>query len=161
MPVKHLIPPLVAAVSVSAFALPAAADWQPDRLSLLLGSHHAGATIDFENFNPGIFLSWDGSEVLGGQVNYTAGVFHNSYGRASISGTLGLDWPVTDDLDIGLFGGLAYYPEDGRTFAISYGDVVLIGGLQARFGNVFAQIIPSDGEFADAILTFGVTFQLR
>lgn len=149
------------AAAVLAMAPPAAADWQPDRLSVLLGSHHAGATIDFEEFNPGVFLSWEGPEALGGQVNYTAGIYRNSYGRASVSGTVGIDWAVAEDFDIGLFGGLAYYPEDGRTFAVSYGDVVPIAGLQARYRNVFAQVLPSDGQFADAIFTVGITFPLR
>ena len=58
------------------------------------------------------------------------------------------------------FLGAAYYPDDGRRFRYHLGDIVPLGGLQARVGPTFLQIIPGDGEEADAVFAFGVTVPL-
>ena len=127
----------------------------PDRLSFLLGSYHASPAQEFEEFNPGVFLTWEG------QVDTTVGLFRNSYGRAALSATA--DWTLyeRDRFAFSVFAGAAYYPGDGDRFRIHLGDLIPLAGLQARFGPTFVQLLPSDGAQTDGVLTFGVTFPLN
>jgi len=136
-----------------AAASPLAAN--PDRLSLLLGSKHINAVGNFQEFNPGVFLTWER------KLDYSLGVYLNSYDRISVAGTLA--WPVykTGDFQFDLFAALALYPEDGRRFELSLGDVIALGGVQVRYRNAFLQVIPSDGGEVDVILSFGLTFPLN
>ncbi|MFY9237581.1 MAG: hypothetical protein WAO78_01650 [Roseovarius sp.] len=127
-----------------------------DRVSILLGSHHVNASFDFEEFNPGAFLTWEGA-----RVDWTVGGFRNSYGGASAAVMLGLPIYERGEAQIALTGGLAVYPGDGRRFAVRAGDVVPLGGIRARYGNAFVQVFPSDGNTTDAIISFGLTFSLK
>lgn len=126
----------------------------PDRISILLGSEHVNATRDFQEFNPGVFLTWER------QLNYSIGLYYNSYEEISPLVSVGYDYEIAEDFDIGAFVALAIYPGDGREFRISAGDVVPLAGVQARYKNVFAQFIPADGEGLDGLFTFGLTFAL-
>jgi len=149
---------ILALVSVMVlFAGPAAAG--PDRASILLGSKHLGATMEFNETNPGLFLTWEDRGSLG--LDYSVGGYHNSYGKGSVAATVGKTFEVAPDFDIGIFGGAAYYPENGRTFGVHAGDFVPMVGAQARYKNAFVQVLPSDGIYADAIVSFGVTFSLK
>lgn len=115
---------------LACLAAPVAAQ---DRVALLMGSHHVDAgDNDFEEVNPGLFLTWD---------DWTVGGYRNSYGDMSLAITR--EWALTDHVDI--FAGVATY--DG---------LMPIAGLQATIGPVFVQVIPSDGRATDAIITFGV-----
>lgn len=143
---------LSAALATGA-ALPATAG--PDRLSLLVGSSHIGARQPFEEVNPGLFLTWEGA-----RFDRTLGAFRNSYGRVSVAATAALPLLSGPDWRIDAFLGTAYYPEDGRDFRVSVGDWVPLGGLQARKGPVFVQLIPQDGNVADAVIAFGLTLPL-
>ncbi|MEM1074459.1 MAG: hypothetical protein AAF665_01120 [Pseudomonadota bacterium] len=127
----------------------------PDRLSVLLGSHHVNATRDFQEFNPGVFLTWER------QLNYSVGLYYNSYEEVSPLVSVGKDWEVAPDFDLGVFFAVAVYPGDGDEFRVSAGDVVPFLGLQARYKNVFTQFIPADGDSVDALFTFGLTFELE
>jgi hypothetical protein len=130
----------------------------PDRVSILMGSVHVDAAIPFEEVNPGLFLTW---EDRGLDLDYSLGAYRNSYGRVSIAATAALPLAQWDGGQFSVFAGVAYYPENGREFAVSLGDVVPVGGVQIRHENIFAQIIPSDGKLADAIVTCGLTFSLK
>ena len=134
-------------------ALPAAAR-DPDRLSFLIASRHVDARSAFQEVNPGVILTWEGRPGLS-----LAG-YYNSYGRLSVAAAV--TWPVFErgELQVDLFAGGAWYPRDGRRFAAHLGDVVPIGGVQARWRNAFVQVIPSDGVETDAIVGFGVTFEV-
>lgn len=132
----------------------------PDRFSVLLGSKHVGGA-GFEEVNPGIFLTWDNAfEAFGQPIGLNLGVFRNSYGRPGMAATASLPIFQRGSFDLGLFGGTALYPVDGRRFAVHVGDFVPIAGLQARWGNAFVQVIPSDGKPVQAIVSFGLTFKL-
>lgn len=136
-----------------------AAEAGPDQVSILLGSYHVGATRDFEEFNPGVILTW--KELLWqNRLDVGFGIFRNSYGDASVVATTAL--PLVRDRNWGLdlFAALATYPGEGDQFSHSIGDVVPIAGLQARYRNVFVQAIPSGGNSVDATLTYGLTFAL-
>jgi hypothetical protein len=137
------------------FAVPAVSQ---DRLSVLLGSHHAGAQIRFEAANPGLFLTWE-DRAFG--LDWSVGAFRNSYGRGSVALTAGLPVIRWQGGQASLVAGLAHYPGDGRRFRISFGDVVPLVGVQARHGPVFAQVLPGDGRFADAVFSVGLTFNLK
>lgn len=141
------------------FATPAMADLAPDRLSFLLGSYHVDPASDFEEVNPGVFLTWEGV-ALDGRVDLNAGVFRNSYGRAAVAATGTFTLAERDNFALGVFAGAAYYPEDGRRFAVSLGDVVPLAGVQAIWGPAFVQFIPQDGNEADAVFAFGLTLPL-
>ena len=127
----------------------------PDRLSVLLGSEHVNATRSFQEFNPGIFLTWERG------LNYSAGLYYNSYKKVSPLVSVGYDWEVAQDLDLGAFFAVAVYPGDGDEFSHAMGDVVPFVGLQARYKNVFVQFIPADGDALDALFTFGLSFDLN
>ncbi|GAB5438461.1 hypothetical protein [Falsiruegeria mediterranea] len=136
-----------------------AADAGPDQVSILLGSHHVGATRNFEEFNPGVILTW--KEVLWqNRLDVGVGVFRNSYGDASVVATTAFPLVRNQNWGLDLFAALATYPGEGDQFTYSIGDVVPIAGLQARYGNVFVQAIPSGGSSVDATLTYGLTFAL-
>jgi hypothetical protein len=139
---------------VCTFATGAQAD--PDRVSILLGSNHIGAKLAFEEVNPGVFLTWEGA-----RIDWSVGAYRNSFGKPSVAVTAALPILRWRDGEAAIFAGAALYPGEGRTFAAHAGDVVPLAGIQLRQGNVFAQIIPSDGRTAAAIVSVGVTFALK
>lgn len=125
----------------------------PDRYSVLLGSHHIGGS-GFNEVNPGLFATWERERTA-----LSFGVFLNSYERVSLSATSYLPLKRWENGTAGLFGGLAYYPENGRDFKTHLGgDIVFIGGAQVQFGNVFMQFIPMNADSADGLISFGLTF---
>ena len=138
-----------------AVLLPTLAAADPDRVSLLVGTEHFGATREFNEFNPGVFLTWEGRAL-----EYSVGAFYNSYEDISVMGAVGYDFEIMPEFEVGLFAGLALYPSEGDQFSHSIGDVVPLAGIQTRYRNVFAQLIPADGGSVDSILTFGLTFGL-
>jgi hypothetical protein len=126
----------------------------PDRVSVLLGSNHIGAE-GFNEVNPGLFATWEGD-----WIDLTAGVYHNSYSRTSVVATGYLSLIEAGDFDAGVFAGVAHLPGNGRLEMAHIGnDVVAIGGLQARYGNVFVQVIPMEAQYGKALVSFGLTFQ--
>ncbi|WP_300030097.1 hypothetical protein [uncultured Roseobacter sp.] len=137
-----------------ALLLPVSALAGPDRISVLLGSEHFNATKEFQEFNPGVFLTWEG------RYDVSAGIYYNSYEEVGGLVALGRDFWEGEDYAVGLFGALALYPGDGDRFDVSIGDVVPLIGLQARYRNVFAQLIPGNGETTDAVLAVGLTWEL-
>lgn len=149
----------LAAVSLAAqlaTALPAQAG--PDSVSLLLGSHHVGAS-GFEEVNPGVFVNWHGV-AFDGRVDLGFGAFRNSYGRGSVAVTAGLPMIREPEWGLDLFSALAWYPENGDQFNLAVGDIVPIVGVQARWRNAFVQAIPGGGGDVDATLTYGLVFML-
>ena len=69
----------------------------PDRVSVLLGSEHINATREFQEFNPGVFLTWER------QFNYSIGIYYNSYEEISPLISVGYDWDVARDFHLGAF----------------------------------------------------------
>ncbi len=126
-----------------------------DRVAILLGSHHVNATSDFEEVNPGAFLTWEGQ-----RFDWTVGGFRNSYGGGSAAAMVALPVFERGVAQIALTGGLALYPGDGHRFDVHVGDVIPLLGVQARYGNAFVQAFPGDGSTTDAVLSFGLTFGL-
>lgn len=134
----------------------------PDRVSILLGSEHVNATEDFQEVNPGLFLTWEQERdfLFFDSTDISVGAFYNSYAKVAPNVTVGAAREVAPDLDLGVFAGVALYPGDGDRFRVAVGDVIPLAGLQARYRNVFAQLIPLNGETADAVLAVGLTFTL-
>jgi hypothetical protein len=128
----------------------------PDRISVLFGSNHVNAKADFEEFNLGVFAT-----IEGRRFDYSAGIYRNSYGRASIAATVGYRFAEWDGGAASVFGGVAHYPIDGRTFGVHAGDFVPIGGFQVRHKNLFIQAIPQDGVWADAVIAAGLIFAIK
>ncbi len=147
-----------AAIVAGLVALPAQAG--PDRLAFLIGSHHVGATRDFEEINPGVFAIWE-QAMLKNSLDIGVGAYRNSYGGASVTVTTALPIVRNDDWGFDLFGAMALYPGDGDEFSHSMGDVVPLIGAQARYKNLFMQAIPASGSGTDAVLSFGLTFRLN
>ena len=142
------------AVLVCFFALSVQAA-PPDRLSVHLGSSHVNAQEDFEEFNPGLFVSWDRS------LSYTVGAFRNSYGDVSVAATVAYPLIRRDLYRLTAFVGWAHYPENGRKFRVHHGDVVPVAGLRLHYRSLFVQFLPGDGSVADAVLSFGFSAPLR
>lgn len=141
---------LIAAAAIAIASTAAHAD----RLSVLIGSRHIGAT-GFEETNPGIFYTLERD-----RLGLSLGVYRNSYGKASVAAFASWDVAAWDGGALAVFGGVAHYPGDGRTMAIHAGDVVPLAGLQIRQGNFFAQLVPMDGKPVKALIAFGLTFDL-
>lgn len=129
----------------------------PDRLSILLGSHHVDTTLVFEESNPGVFLTWE-DRALG--LDWSLGVFRNSYGNTSVAATAALPLIRRPRFQAAVFVGLATYGDEARNWPVRAGEVVPIAGLQLRSGNSFVQILPDRGN-PDATITFGVTIPLK
>ena len=132
-------------------AVPVAAE-PPDRISLHLGSAHFGVETDFEEINPGVFLTWER------RLNYSVGAFRNSYGRMSVAATAGYDLWEQGRARLEVFGGLAHYPKDGRRLTGWSHDFVPLVGLRAHYDPVFISVLPGDGDTMDGVVTFGLTF---
>lgn len=137
-----------------ALALPVQA--LADRVTVLLGSHHAGASNQYEEFNPGLFYTWERPVV-----DLSAGAYRNSYGNLSVAGFVGKrlwDW---ESGAFSVFGGLAHYPENGRRIESHIGgNVVGLVGLQLRQGPVVLQALPYREGSAKGLFTFGLSFDV-
>ena len=128
----------------------------PDRVAVHLGSHHAGTTTEFEEVNPGLFLSWDRPNG----VALSVCAFRNSYGRASVAVTAARTFYRRKNSAVSGFVGLAHYPGNGNDIAHAIGDFVPLAGLQFRYRHVFVNVMPGDSETVEAIYSFGLTFPL-
>lgn len=131
---------------------------EPDRVSILVGSYHINPGSEFDESNPGLFLTWE--EAGGGPLNVSVGAFENSYGRGAAAVLASYPFFENDTIELSVFGGVAHYPEDGRNFAVSIGDVVPLAGVQMQIGPTFFQFLPGDGNEADAVVSFGLTAPL-
>lgn len=129
---------------------------KPDRLSFSISSNHIGAVVQYNERNPGVFVTWEHPHH-----DINVGAYKNSFSKLSVLSTVSLQMYKTEDFSFEVFVGGAYYPEDGRTFALHVGDFIPLGGLQVRYKNIFSQIIPMNSPNAKAILTFGVSFSLK
>lgn len=129
----------------------------PDRISVLMGSHHANPGQSFEEFNPGVFLEWRS----GGRHSYSVGAYRNSYGRGTVAA--GVNYPILQRgaFQADIFAGAAHYPREGRTFAISAGDVVPMLGLRLRYRALYLLTLPGDGKVADFVVGYGLSFPLQ
>lgn len=127
----------------------------PDRISLLIAAEHFGGD-GFETFTPGLFATWDY-----GRTELSVGAFRNSYGEGSVAGTLGYTLREWGSGNIQAFGGVAYYDNADEITDFRVGDVVPLLGVQLRQGAIFTQLLPLDGDPVDAILTFGLTTELK
>ena len=114
-----------------ATSLPAAADG-PDRVGVLLASKHIEARSDFNEINPGVILTWQ-PERLGASL----ALYRNSYDRTSVAGAVSFAvWKGElggFDSQLDVFAGAAWYPEDGRRFAVYVGDFIVSAGVSFPF----------------------------
>ncbi len=149
----HLFTYLTAAFAC--LATSAAAEG-PNRLSVLLGSHHLNAKQSFEQTNPGLFLDW----VRPDGVTVSFGGYRNSFGKPSIAAMAGLKLFESERTRIDLFGGVAHYPGDGRKNRFAIGDLTPLVGLRAEHRGLFVLALPGDGQATDAIFGFGLSMDL-
>lgn len=131
---------------------------RPDRLTVMAGSHHVAAAEGekFNPINPGLIARFPGDFI-----DINVGGYVNSYGRPSATVLASLPIIETDNLDVAVFAGAAYYPEDGRRFAYSMGDIVPVGGIEVRAGHFAIQIMPSDCVYTCAVVSAGLSFALE
>jgi len=160
MTVKPMLGKFMGVSAAAVIALSAstagACDYVPDRASILIGSKHVGwEGGQLNETNPGAFLTWEC-----GKWSATSGVFKNSYSNTSTALTASYDVLSGDGWAVSAFAGVAHYPGTGRDEVVSIGgsDVIAMGGLQARYKNVFVQAIPGDFETLDGIVAVGMTF---
>jgi hypothetical protein len=157
---------LTAILATCALTVPAHADLAPDRVSLLVGTWHTfeppeGSVDHWQQVNPGVFLTWESVGTT--PIDVTFGGYLNSFGGFSITGAAALPLVTWDDTfgsgHLALFAGLATYPGDADHFAVRWGDVVPVGGIQMRHENLYMQVLPGK-ESLDPIFAFGLTFNL-
>lgn len=137
----------------------AADDLKPDSFAVLLGSNHIGAARDFEEHNPGLFLSFDGDIA-----NTRIGAYRNSFGDMSVAVTWASDHLTVSGAGFNVtpFAGGAYYPEGAEASPIELGEgnIVPLVGVEAWHDDipVFVQWLPGDRKVAgyDSLVTFGL-----
>lgn len=140
---------------------------KPDRLYVPLASHHvnvdppaASGMSSWNEFNPGLIVTW---EDRLGTLDYSAGVFLNSYEDVSAMVSVGKMWDV-GQVQLGASVIFADYGDNAQHFdnAIGSTDIVFLPAFQVNYRNVFAQIIPAPQSNGDtgAVLTAGLTFAL-
>lgn len=142
--------PLKLALVLALLAVPAHAD----RVSVMLGSKHIGAT-GFNEVNPGFFYTFENT------VDLTLGAYYNSYGKGSFSVTVAKSFYENNGLQLQVFGGIATYPNAGRYVRAHLGNLVPIVGIQAIYGNTYLQLIPGDGKPVAGILAAGLTWKVN
>lgn len=142
----------VIALILALLAMPAAAQ---DRITLMLGSAHVADGGRYDGRNPGLILTWEST-----RADISIGAYRNSYGRGSLVAMAALPVITRDDWRLGLALGLAWYPQDGRTFPVHLGDVVPLAGLQLRHRNLALLILPGDGRTSRATIAAGLTFPI-
>ena len=125
-----------------------------ERVSISLGSRHIGKPNTLNETNPGVFFTW--GDVIG-PIDITAGAYVNSYSNTSATLTASYDFLAWDDGALGAFAGVAFYPEHGERALPCCGGFVPMGGLQARQGNLFVQVVPT----RSVVVTFGLTFEME
>lgn len=137
--------------------LPAAAQAMPDRISILMGSNHIGATYDFEQTNPGVFLTWEKPVV-----DLSVGAYRNSFGDLSLAVTVSKAVLSNEEgtLSLSGFAGLASYPDYSDCFLYHAGDIVPLVGIQVVAGPVFVQIMPGGNDMV-AVVAAGLTFPIK
>lgn len=150
-----------AAVFLALFSTHAlACDTVPDRVSYVAaGKHYGGEVENYLSDNiQGAFVGWDC-----GRWGADLGVYLNSFEDISPIVTASFNVLQGENWDVGLFAGVAHYPDrgfhDGEP--LGAGDIWL-GGAQARYGNLVVQWMPSpDTKYFDGIVTAGFTFELE
>lgn len=143
---------LVIGAGVKAFA-------GPDRVSILSNSKHIGFRSEFNETNPGVFLTWD--DAIAPNVDLSLGAYQNSYSRLSIMATA--SWlPIEiGPIQAGVFAGTAHYPVNGRNQPIHVGDWIPMAGVQVICGNFFIQAMPASVDLKRAIVAAGITFEVK
>ncbi len=127
---------------------------------MLLGSKHINAQREFNEFNPGLFFSWD-CEL----VNIRIGLHKNSFSDPSTSVTFTSEFLSLSfgDANIHPFVGIARYPETGRDLPVSIegSDVIGLMGLEFTHNQfpVFIQYLPGDTKLGDYAHLFTIGFK--
>ena len=148
----------IALACATVFMAGSAQSAELERVSISFASQHVGLPDTRNETNPGVFFTW--GDVIG-PIDITAGAYVNSYSNTSALLTTSYDFLEWDDGALGIFMGAAFYPEHGMRKFPCCGGFIPMGGLQLRQGNLFAQVIPMNGEVVKAVVTLGLTFELE
>jgi len=151
--------------TLALLALMAAPAQAQDAISFTLGSHHINSTLEYNEYNPSVFYTWE--------EGYTVGAYINSYAGVSLYG--GGEWHIgaIGPVELSAFAGLALYQEinmdvvwtdksrdqDGTTFNKGAFLVPMVG-IRATVGNVFLNATPFGDDTFDGLLSMGLTFDL-
>lgn len=133
-------------------ATPAMAD--PDKVYVLLGSHHTNMQPGYEPFvetNPGLMVLFERDNF-----DMVVGGYQNSFGKMSASVAAQKTLLKGRNAQLSAFAGVALYPGNGDNFLIHAGDLVPIIGLTVEVGPVFATILPGDGKSHSAVVAYGL-----
>lgn len=105
------------------------------------GEYEVSQEINYNEINPGLFATWemDGYDI-------TVGGYVNSYAKLSAAAFVAVPLYRTEDFSFDVFAGAATY------FDTIDGPIRPMGGVQARYRNVFVQLMPG------GVLAAGVTF---
>jgi len=135
-----------------------------DAISFTLGSRHINSTLEYNEFNPGVFYTWE--------EGYTVGAYINSYTGVGLYG--GGEWAIgaVGPVELSAFAGLALYQEinmdvvwtdksrqDEAVFKKG-AFLVPMAGIRATVGNVFLNVTPFGDDTFDGLLSMGLTFDL-
>ena len=143
------------AAAAALAATPAVAD--PDKLYVLLGSHHVDVQPGYQPFvevNPGVmaFYEQDGFDLV-------FGAYRNSFGKMSVSVAASKTLFQGRNASLAVFAGAAIYPGNGANFAVHAGDLVPMIGITVELGPTFLSVLPGDGASHDAMVAYGLKFE--
>jgi len=115
-----------------------------------MGSKHLGTEYEFNEVNPGLFLTWELEDF-----DVSVGAYLNSYSKSSVAASVAYPLLRGEDWSVDVFAGAATY------FGTTNSDIVPLAGIQGRYGPLFAQYMPiPGGQYISGLVSFGVTFDL-
>lgn len=88
-------------------ATSARADFLPDEVSLMVGTHHIGGRDDLRSSTPGVALSWK-LPLLAPRAALDVAVYANSQGHTSALAAFSREWRAAGPLFVGLGAGVVY-----------------------------------------------------
>ena len=122
-----------------------ASSLNPDRVYVSIGSKHVNLVPDsgtkYNENNPGLILSWNKRKF---GLNYWFGGIQNSFSAISPYAAAAKMWPLSSDIQLGIYGSIAgYYGNGSISTKIGNSGYVFLGGFQIEYKNLFFQIQPT------------------
>lgn len=138
---------------IGSSALAAQCDSEPDEISVLLGSHHANASFDYNEFNYGVFLNWGCH-----RLKYSTGAYLNSFQDLAVAGFASFRLLDFTNGSVSAFTGAAYFPDISEA-DFNY-NIVPMGGLRINIDPFFINVMPGYKQNFDYLISVGVTIVL-
>ena len=127
------------------FGTVGATSFEPDQMYVSVASKHVNLVPDpgtkYNEINPGLILSWNKRKF---GLNYWFGGIQNSFSAISPYAAAAKMWPLSSDIQLGIYGSIAgYYGNGSISTKIGNSGYVFLGGFHIEFKNLFFQLQPT------------------